>query len=776
MTRRRDLEKHFFTKLRRIACPLSLTTIRAAERLNTSSSRLLQHGSNSSPTQRALPDKVLDHLSFSAAGTDHHSYELPHEAYCSHVYPRQSRNGSTVIIYGHEEGLRLAWYAGKPFKPAKKDVAPPKVNGNAKNDAMVIDLDDDDDEPATKEAPIAPAEFKEEDEEIDPAAPYRDIIRHVDIPLGAAATRIAVPPIPRDPAQTPPESWPAIYSNRIVVAVACSDFSIRVISAPLDPPALEVQDISKMDVQVLKIFGPTSHQDFISDIAVTHTTGISRDQDDVERQPRSTTQDDTQSKATSPSDTPQWSLLIATISSTGAGLLLIHQVPFQSSKLLSTAPEHFLPIRRHHLRSSTMGSKLAFNPSPYPAERHSSLLITLPAASCVKLFQVFPTSPRERRGSTATADSASTTRSIRTGSGFRGKFLMTFLPGFAREDDAVNPKRRSVLDAQWVAGGRAVVALLEDGEWGVWDLEAVGPTSSNTGGNLIRGQGNISGIHGGSLTKFAVRSTISPVEETKPKTSHAESQPATGTLAPMIPSTRRARAEGLFHESKRHKSTSESQTRKGRIYVDGNQSDRPHDESAIINYAGENIYVASISSFWRSELKPVRLPALRTGGQQARSVSLLPRSTSQSSGSAGIFGLATSTPDFLVQTDHRLILSVNPLSETSDTTNGSTRTALSLAPEVSDQALLASGELDVDGMDRILEEMGGSGGLAASISKPMNIFTKSVGFQIDDEDEDDEDVEMASPTPAKFSSFKPRTLSRPTTGARNQAPQRRIFT
>jgi hypothetical protein len=117
---------------------------------------------------------------------------------------------------------------------------------------------------------------------------------------------------------------------------------------------------------------------------------------------------------------------------------------------------------------------------------------------------------------------------------------------------------------------------------------------------------------------------------------------------------------------------------------------------------------------------------------------------------------------------------VNPLSETPDTTSGSTRTALSLAPEVSDQALLASGELDVDGMDRILEEMGGSG-LAASISKPMNIFTKSVGFQID-EDEDDDDVEMASPTPAKFSSFKPRTSSRPAAGARNQVAQRRIFT
>ncbi|KAI1608913.1 hypothetical protein EDD37DRAFT_130160 [Exophiala viscosa] len=697
------------------------------------------------------------------------SYELPHEAYFSHVYPRQSSNGSTVIIYGHEEGLRLAWYAGKPFKPTKKDAAPPKVNGTARKDAMVIDLDDDDDEPGPKEAPTAPAEFEEEDEEIEPTAPYRDILRYVDIPLGTAAMRIAVPHIPKDPTQISSESWPAIYKERILVAVACSDASIRVISAPLDPPAIGVEDVSKMDVQVLKIFGPTSHQEFISDIAVTHTTGISHDQDDVERQPRNTTQDGTQPKSTSSSETPQWSLLIATVSCSGGGLLLVHQVPIQSSKMLSTAPEHFLPIRRHHLRASTMSAKLAFNPSPYPAERHSSLLITLPAASCIKLFQVFPTSPRERRGSTATTDSASTMRSVRTAGGSRGKFLMTFLPTFTQEADAAGPRRKSVLDAQWVAGGRAVIALLEDGEWGIYDLEAVGPMSSNTGGNLIRGQGNISGIHGGSLTKFAIRSTISPAEETKQKTSNAESQPATGTLAPMTPSTRKARSEGLFHGSKRNKSTSESQSRRGSIYVDGNHSNRTHDESAVISYAGQDIYISSISSFWKSELKPTRLPTMKTGGQQTRSLSLLPRSSGNGGGSAGLFGLATSTPDFLIQTDHRLIFSVNPLSETTST---STQTALSLAPEAFDQALLASGELDVDGMDRVLEQMGGSGGLAASVSKPMNIFTKSVGFQIDDDE--DEDVEMASPTPAKFSSFKPRNWSRPSTGA--PKTQRRIFT
>ncbi|KAK5403242.1 hypothetical protein LTR06_010335 [Exophiala xenobiotica] len=703
------------------------------------------------------------------------SYELPHQVHTSHVYPRQSSNGSTVIIYGHEEGLRIVWFAGKAFKPATKVAAAPKVNGTAKGDAVVIDLDDDDEEPSTKGPPTAPAEFQEEDEEIDPTAPYRDVMRYVDIPLGTAAMRIAVPHTVKDPEQAPPDSWPSLYLDRIVVAVACADLSIRVISASLDPPAPEVQDVSRLDIQSIKIFGPSFHQDFISDIAVTHTTGIQDDDQEDNKQQQAS---DAPSKQKSSTNARQWSLLIATISCTGAGLLLIHQIPIQGNSI-SPAPEHFLPIRRHYLRSSAISARLSFNPCPFPAERHSNLLVTLPSASCVKLYQVFPTYPRERRGSTGTADSVSTTRSTRTSGSSRGKFLMGFLPPFVQETGTVTPRRKGVLDARWVAGGRAVIALLEDGEWGIWDLEAVGPTSSasSSGANLIRGQANIAGIHGGSLTKFAVRSKISPPVEARQKTSGAETQPSSGSLAPMTPSTRKLRSEGLFNGDKRQASIARSQTQHGSIYVEDKASGRPQDECAVISYGEENIYVSSLYSFWKSDIKPTRLPAVNLGGLPQRCFSLLPTSNNDSnSPSSALFGMSTSTPEFLIQTDHRLILSVNPLTEPATITSSAVaETTFSLGPEASDQALLASGELDVDGMERILEEMGGGNDAGAALSKPkpMNIFTKSVGFQLDDHD--DEDVDMASPTPAKYSSLKPRDLPRFGAGTRNQGSQRRIF-
>ena len=97
--------------------------------------------------------------------------------------------------------------------------------------------------------------------------------------------RIAVPHIVKDLEQAPPESWPSLYLHRIVVAVACADLSIRLVSASLDPPTPEVQDVSRLDVQTIKIFGPSSHQDYISDIAITHTTGIlDDDQEDNKQQ------------------------------------------------------------------------------------------------------------------------------------------------------------------------------------------------------------------------------------------------------------------------------------------------------------------------------------------------------------------------------------------------------------------------------------------------------------------------------------------------------------
>ena len=653
-------------------------------------------------------------------------------------------------------------------------MAPTKVNGTTKSDPMIIDLDDDDDEPAaTAEPNSAPAEFEQDEDEVDPSAPYRDILRYIDIPLGTAACRVAVPHIGNDLAQAAPGSWPAIYSNRIVVAVACTDLTISVISAPPHPPTPELHDISKMDIQVVKIEGANSHQQFVSDIAITHTGLATNEQEEVEVQTEAKphTRSQVRSKQENAEvESVQWSLLIASISCTGPGLLLVHQIPLHDNQISSSA-EHLTPLRRTYLRSSSMSARLSFNPSPYPAERHSTLLITLPSDSTTKVYQIFQTHTRERRGSTATTDSTSTTRSTRHFGTERGRFLMTFLPSLSQEASDVGQRRKRVLDAQWIAGGRAVIALLEDGEWGIWDFEAVGPTSSSSGTNLVRGQGNISGIQGGSLTKFAARSNIAPIVETRPTSSASQTQPTSGSLAPMTPSTRKVRSEGLFQGSKLNNDTAKPSTQQyGAIFVAEKPSNRTsHDESVIVSYGDENAYLPSILSFWKGETKPMRLPSVKLAGQIPRSISLLPSSSSADSlfSATSIFDTTASKPDFLIQTSHRLILSLNALSSRPGSADASTQTAL--AP--SDQTLLDSGDLDVEGMDRLLDGMGDDPGT----KKPMNLFNKSVGFRIHDEG-DDEDIDMTgSPTPSQARGLRIPN-GRSGLGGATPVPKRRIFT
>lgn len=695
--------------------------------------------------------------------TNNNSYELPHQAYHSCVYPQRSTNDSRIIVYGHDRGLRVVWYGGRPFASPQRPESAPKTNGTSKSAPMVIDLDDEDAHSETPTIPhetVGPAEFQHNDDEVDQSAPYHRVLRFIAIPLGTAALRIAVPHIHTDVSQAAPDTYPSIYRDRIVVAAACADLSIRIITLPLAPPHPGLRDVSALEVETLKIFGPNSHQDFISDIAITQSAGVETDEAETEDQARPSTRTRSQAARSNGvnSALQKWSLLVASVSSTGSGLLLVHQLPLQEQGRLSTKPQHFLPVRRQYLRYPAAGARLAFNPTVYPSERHSSLLLTLPAASLVKLYHVFAKHGRDRRGSAATADSVSSRDSLHAPIADRGSFPLTLLPPFENSDIATGiPRRKGVLDAQWVAAGRAIIALLEDGEWGIWDLEAVGPNSSTSGTNLIRGQSNISGVQGGSLTKFAIRSHVILPNVAK-KSSTITVQPSSGSLAPMTPATRKARSDGLFRGRAMETTIlSNSQRNHGSISVDRQSlsvSGRSHDESVTISFADQSLYIPSILSFWKADTKPVRMPSLKLGGQTPQCINVFPCSTHGSS--LGLLGITDSIPEFMVQTSHRLILSVHPLSgPLHEVTHDSTV----IIQHGSDQALLDSGELDVDGMDRILDNMDTNIG-----QKRQESFDKSAHFRKDDTSDDDDDTSMVlgSPTPAKFTASRSMPLSRST--------------
>ena len=117
---------------------------------------------------------------------------------------------------------------------------------------------------------------------------------------------------------------------------------------------------------------------------------------------------------------------------------------------------------------------------------------------------------------------------------------------------------------------------------------------------------------------------------------------------------------------------------------------------------------------------------------------------------SGLFKTAQTNLHLLVATDYRLVILAPPLSDsTSDV--GSNNLTLPTRPFnpkswSNDQLLLTQGQLDVDGMDRILNDMANSNTAAGPSSLTTNMFSKSVGFQIE-EDDNDVDMGMGTPTP-----------------------------
>jgi len=629
---------------------------------------------------------------------------------------------------------------------------------------MVIDLDDD--EPAPAKLVPKSAEFEDEDEEITPSQPYLKILRSIDISLGTGARHLAIPQIPSHASQAPPGAYPPIYSTHVVVAVACDDCSVRLVSLPLTPPAPDLKDPASWGVHITKV-GPTSHQDLLSSITITHTNPPVDSDDEVDKsKPRSRSRSRSGNMAATAADSKSgqvWCVLIASTSPTAGGLLLVHQLPLTSDHALATLPESHSLLQRQHFRSPLSASRIYFNPSPYPAERHSNILITFPDSGCVKVFQALPDSSsaysRGRRGSAATMDSTtSSSRSLPVSATRPGKLLLTLYTGFVESSESVPPARRKrILDAAWVLGGRAVLVLLEDGEWGVWDIEGAGPPST-LNQNLFRGQDNVCGIQGGAWTRFSFKGFVTSLADEAPRLQQAEAKDVkSGRLAPMTPHTRKVRSDGLFHGSASGTLSAATPSRftQGCISVTENWTANPSstatpmNESILLSLGNTNLSIPSLLSLWRAEsngkgsldssgiLRPSPFTALQLGGEQQRSIAALPQ-PSNTSLSAPFGPRSGRSTDVLISTDNRLIMLVSPISEPLISTPVSQGTGLVSANADTDQLLLSQGDLDIDGMDRILDSM--SNGNSKATGRPG----KSVEFELDD---DGDMVDMGTPTP-----------------------------
>lgn len=618
----------------------------------------------------------------------------------STVYPVKAPNGSTVILYGTETGVGVLWRGGRPLKqsaPSAKALTKPAPKVNGTKEAIVI-IDSDDDEPA-RTVPTSPpqAEFEEEDEELDPSSPYPSIVQKLRLPLNTEVLHIAVPRVPKSSELLPGEAVPSIFSQKIVFAVACSDYTVRIISLPLSPPpniAKErpLNSKSLYGEEVIRIPTYVGHQTIPNGVSMTWTSGAEpreaavpddRMEVDVDEDGttalgrRSPRKKRVPSQVGATKDSNGFDLLVASSSTELGGLLKIWRFNLTEESVKATSPM----AAYQTITLPKPASKIAFNTAQYPKRRHSQLLIT-DSAGIARIYDPF--TPRKRGFS----------------GGSTGAFVALFRTRFEnfKSNTSSNPlvaARKPILDAAWVSDGQSILALLADGEWGIWDVKHTTTRSSV------------------DPSTFALRNFVGTSESDKSSSgsSSPKSRSNRASLVPMTPNTRRRKEETLFQSSPSHTIP----TRGGVTVASLAPSIGATAEESVIIWYGKDVYRVTDLAKYRA-----RAAMSKTGNSlpgpglaQIHDVPLL----GESIVSVSQFDTTTKEArmavprDVLFSAEYRLIIST--MTNAPNTRDVPTAFSKAQVEEETtkrvDQTLLSRGELGIDGMQRLLDDMGGSG-------------------------------------------------------------------
>ena len=538
---------------------------------------------------------------------------------------------------------------------------------------MTIESDDDEPETRTPQPFDDRLEFEEQVQEFDPSTPIEPVIQTLNLSLESEVLHLSILQLPTNIGQSMVGSYPPILFQKALVAVACSDCSVRVLAIPLTPPSRGRKSKIELQKQVLEASaGGTSsnsqmlvfsagngHRSYPRGISMTlaarSTSGIRRvDRLDNEQ--------------------PAWDLLIASHSADMSGLLLIHRISMlaDGSGLDTEGSGSIEPWRKQNLASPA--KSISFNTSIYPASRHCQLLIA-EAKGPVRIFNCL---------SKPGAD--------------HGSWLISLYPPSLSTHTRGH---KSLLTAQWVLGGKAIAVLLDDGEWGIWEIEDSGPkTRELTVGRQVK--------PGMSFFNFSIGGWIgnSSAEKEARTSSNVEIR---SQLAPMTPATRKIRQGSLFTGP----AIKVSSPARGGIVVCSapNSSKLRKDDETLLLWHGNSITkIPSLLNYWQSRVRgsgnlfgngaqgqPKEFNNIHLGGELRNDVSLIP----------AIQGVDSNTKldgqsSILIASEHRITIITPPLL-------GPSPPPVKSKPEVrspaADQAMLERGKLDVEGIDTLLATM-----------------------------------------------------------------------
>ncbi|KAI0838344.1 hypothetical protein F5Y06DRAFT_44681 [Hypoxylon sp. FL0890] len=432
-----------------------------------------------------------------------YTYNLPRRIHAVETYPVLSPQGATILIYGHENGVTIIWRGGRKFKPevVKEAERGPtaKQNGKPPADAiMIIDSDEEDDTSAGKGSFVDQPQFEEN---LDEDEPYPEITQTLDLEFGTAVLHVAA--LPLTPCTAEDAAWGGteILKDRMVFAASCATREVFLITLPLVPPSplskarAELQESllagkagnGKWGETMTLLAGQLKGSDSLAMTLIRSKTVLERS--------KSNERSRSESRAL-----PR--VVVAAHSPEASGVLRLWDVPLEES---SKTGRRIDPFQTEFLPKPL--TSISFNPT------HSTQLLCNASPDAVRIYDYAIASmpPDDSEGPFPS----------------QGSWLISFYPPFARPSSS----RKPILAASWIAHGRAILVLLADGQWGIWDIDGVSPQ-----GPALFGKPG-SGIRGDALTEFNVSGYV---EGTSPLRNPASQRASGGSdFVPMTPHSRR---------------------------------------------------------------------------------------------------------------------------------------------------------------------------------------------------------------------------------------------
>jgi len=557
-------------------------------------------------------------------------------------------------------------------------------------------LEFSDEEPTEDELYEDDPAFQDKENEHDPSEPYDPIIQILDLPLGVEVLHLAFPHLPADLHPSSLASLPALLSQQMVIAVACSDFIIRVITLPITPPSPKSKARPQLrdkltnlgagkrlyGEQVVALSSGSTHQSIPEGVSISLTArrleileDVDMGDDNGNTRAQSSSRHTSRSRSRSGLEKDQtWDLLVASHSADLSGLLLIHRIPLVAEGT-RVSPELRVPWRTYYLASPAVS--VEFSPGLYPAPRHSQLLVA-EEKGMVRILDCLPSSKATQ-----------------------GSWLVSFYTEFEALQDSM-PRRKPILGARWVLRGKAILALLLDGRWGIWDHEGFGPRPTDGANAPLDKVGR-------GLTAFALHGWVGYTSRSKvllPNTS--TSNETRSKLAPMTPSTRKLKQDALFTGPT---AVPDGPARGGLFILPTHDASysRADDESVLLWHRSNVVFIPSLFTHWQNKVRgsgnlfgsgaegePKTIDSIQLGGELCNEMCLIPSQQHTEAPKRN-----ATQPEILVTGEKRLVIAAPPLFKPEATPAAIPSPRMTTA----DQQLLARGELDVNGMDRLLSGM-----------------------------------------------------------------------